>query len=192
MQRYPILLLVSGPPASGKTTLGKRLARDLGMPFISKDALKETLFDTLGTQDKAWARRLGVASIALLYDVAARLLEAGQDLVAESNFLPGLDTPRVRTLAEKYDCRVVEVHCTAPPEVLIARYAARAVSGARHPGHTDMSTGLTEEGQEALRVGAWAPVLGTQAIMLDTRTFSETTYQKLLAQVREQCERQPS
>src|SRR6266508_4058354 len=56
------LLLVTGAPSSGKTTLAVPLARHLGLPLITKDTIKEALFDTLGTGDHTWSTRLGAAS----------------------------------------------------------------------------------------------------------------------------------
>ena len=44
------LVLVTGPPASGKTTLAQPLAHHLGLPLLGKDTIKEALFDTLGTR----------------------------------------------------------------------------------------------------------------------------------------------
>jgi predicted ATPase len=43
------LVLVTGPPGSGKTTLAVPLARRLELPLIAKDTIKEALFDALGT-----------------------------------------------------------------------------------------------------------------------------------------------
>lgn len=49
----PQVILVNGLPATGKTTLARRIATDLRLPLLAKDAIKETLFDTLGWSDRA-------------------------------------------------------------------------------------------------------------------------------------------
>jgi hypothetical protein len=61
----PLVLIVTGAPASGKTTLGRQLANALGLPYFSKDLFKESLFDSLGWQDRAWSQRVGGASTAV-------------------------------------------------------------------------------------------------------------------------------
>src|SRR4051794_10844242 len=47
--RSPLAVVVSGIPASGKTTLARQLALALELPLVSKDVIKEALFDALGT-----------------------------------------------------------------------------------------------------------------------------------------------
>ena len=133
----PFVLIITGPPASGKTTLGRQLAGRLGVPLLSKDLFKETLFDELGWSDREWSRRLGVASMALLFRSAAALLEAGQSVALESNFFAEFDTPHLRKLAEKFHCRFVQVVCAASGPTLAERYVQRIVTGERHPGHTE-------------------------------------------------------
>ncbi len=41
-------VVVSGPPASGKTTLARAIAPALGLPLIAKDTIKEALMTVHG------------------------------------------------------------------------------------------------------------------------------------------------
>jgi predicted kinase len=136
----PLVLIITGAPASGKSTLGPRLASALGLPYLSKDLFKESLFETLGVADRAWSQRLGVASIQLLFKSTAALLEAGQSLAVESNFQTRLSTPEFQGFAERFGCRFIQVVCTASGPTLVERFERRVVSGERHPGHADAET----------------------------------------------------
>lgn len=149
--RQPMVLIITGAPASGKSTIGRQLAALLGLPYLSKDLFKETLFDSLGSQDRAWSQRLGGASMALIYRSAEALLAAGQSIALESNFYAAWDTPQFLELGKRYRCQFVQVVCTAPGPVLVERYERRARSGERHPGHTD-----------AAAIGEWRPRLLTE------------------------------
>jgi predicted kinase len=149
----PLVLIITGAPASGKSTLGPRLASALGLPYLSKDFFKESLFETLGVGDKAWSQRLGVASIQLLFRSAAALLQAGQSLAVESNFVVRLSSPEFQALANRFGCRFIQVVCTASGPILRERFERRVVSGERHPGHADAET--LDEWRAALVDNRW-------------------------------------
>ncbi|MGD2166160.1 MAG: AAA family ATPase, partial [Anaerolineae bacterium] len=53
----PLVVIVTGPPGAGKTTLGRRLSEELRLPFIGKD-------DVRACQD-AGIRSLGLVIDAL-------------------------------------------------------------------------------------------------------------------------------
>jgi len=118
------LVLVTGPPGSGKTTLAVPLARRLELPLIAKDAIKEALLDTLGTGDLEWSRRLGAATFAVMFAVARQAPAA----VLEAPFAAHA-APSLLALCE----RPTEIYCHCPADELIRRYASRR----RHPGHVD-------------------------------------------------------
>ncbi len=65
-------VVVAGLPGSGKTTLARALAVELDLPLISKDTIKEALFDALGTGDLEWSKRLGRAAHLVMYGIARR------------------------------------------------------------------------------------------------------------------------
>jgi predicted kinase len=131
----PLVAIVSGAPATGKTTLALRLAPALGLPVIGRDRIKEVLFDSLGVPELERSDEYGRASFHLMDATLRWLLDAGVGAVYESNFQRGLSETELRLHLPR--CRAVQLHCQVDWEVQQARYEARALSGDRHPGHLD-------------------------------------------------------
>ena len=139
----PHLIVVAGPPAAGKTTLARQIAAALRLPLICKDTIKEALYDHLGPGDRARSQQLGYAVIQCMYALAEDVLHAGASVVLESTFNHP-DTPaELRALLDHADARLSVVYCYATPEVLSARFNARAAAE-RHPGHQDPATTTPE------------------------------------------------
>ena len=132
----PTLLIVSGAPASGKTTLARRLASDLRLPLLARDDLKEALADALGApSDVPASIRLGAGAYAMLYLFAARLIEAGTGVIIESNFRRGVSEAELKPLLAWSDAGLI--HCGAAHDVVLSRYAERTQHGERHVAHLD-------------------------------------------------------
>ena len=127
-------MVVSGPPASGKTTLARALAPALGLPLIAKDTIKQALMSVLPVPDVPASRTIGRASVAALLAVAAEAPGAVLESVwhrshaaAELGNLPG---------------NLVEVFCRCDPAIAAERYARRA--GTRAAGHFDAKRTIEE------------------------------------------------
>ena len=78
---HPRLIIISGPPATGKTTLGRLIAKKFRLPFLSKDDIKHILFDSLGWSDREWSKKLGGASFELTSYFMEILLQTGQSFI---------------------------------------------------------------------------------------------------------------
>jgi predicted kinase len=124
------IVLISGAPGAGKTTLALPLADRLGWPLITKDHIKETLFDAMGGVGGSLeeSRRFGAGAMETLWALAARCPQ----VVLEANFRPRSDYERARLSG--LDGRVVEVHCACPVSEAIRRFKARGGAGV-HPAH---------------------------------------------------------
>ncbi|MGA5198718.1 AAA family ATPase [Streptomyces exfoliatus] len=162
-------VIVSGLPASGKSTLARGLAAELSLPVIDKDVILESLYDSLGIGDQAWRHRLSRASDDILFALAA---DAGRGVLV--NWWHR-DTTPVRL--HQLNAQLVEVFCDCNTGLVAERFRTRK----RHPGHLDQD--LTRD-EISDRVAAWAahpgPLrLGGHTLIVDTaRPIDITTLAK--------------
>ncbi len=159
----PLLVVVTGPPGAGKTSIAEAVAERLRLPLVAKDAIKERLHDGLGGEGRAWSQRLGGVTFDVLFHVLEQLLANGVSTVAEGNFA------RAEPFLALPPARVVQVHVTASPEVLRERFASRAT---RHPVHYDSE--VVDEVPARVAAGEWDPLeIGGKLVRVDTTVFPE-------------------
>ncbi|UQN07608.1 AAA family ATPase [Deinococcus sp. QL22] len=124
----PILLVVSGLPASGKTWLGTQLAAQLRWPNVTKDDYKQLLHDGLPDLTNTQS---GPLSFRLMYHVAGITLAAGINTVLETHFHRGVSEGHIQAAAEAHGARLLQIFCHAPTAELARRHAARVAAGLR-------------------------------------------------------------
>jgi len=181
----PFLIIITGFSCTGKTTLGKRLAQELHLPFIYKDGIKELLLDDLGWPDRAWSRKLGQATYSILFHIIEALLTGGSSFIVESNFSPTLSPPNFLALQQRCDFDPFQILCfTTSAELLLQRGKERDAAGNRHPGHFDNWS--YEESDPDTLTGREDPLpIGGPVLEVDTTDFATIDYRKIIGAVSE-------
>lgn len=181
------MIFITGLPCTGKTTLGKRLAKDLGVPFFFKDLFKEIMFDHIDWSDRTWSKKLGVAAYEMLYATVALFAAVKQSAIIEANFPSQYATPRLHALQEKYDFIPIQIRCITQGDVLLERFTARAHTAHRHPGHRDKES--VEEWKKTLLTGTIEPLdLGVPVFDVDTTDFSCVDYDAITKHITTQMQ----
>jgi predicted kinase len=170
------LILISGAPGSGKTTLAAKLAGDLEIPMLAKDDIKEDLADTYPVYSVESSRRLGQAAIKVLYHTVERLRSADVHVVVDNAFHAGLSEPDLAPLLAL--SRTIMIHCSVPSDVATSRYRERA--GLRHPAHQDSGRHIDTKSPQ------WRPLnLDVPLLVVDSSDGYRPGYPEILAFARQ-------
>ena len=129
-ERTPRLVAVSGPPASGKTTLSRLLGDELWLPVVSRDAVKEGISFTTGrviTSGTPEAARM----FDIFYDIVDTHLRAGVSVVVDAAWRPEFAVDELLARTETAALRLIR--CEAPSALWFERFRGRGL----RPGHRD-------------------------------------------------------
>jgi predicted kinase len=163
--RVNCFVLVGGWPGSGKTTLSRALARELGLAYLGKDEAKEALMDGLGAPSSVEeSQRLGRAAVHCLLRVAQGCPGAVIDSTWFAYSVP---------LVQRLPGPLVEVRCHLEPDVARRRYRSRR----RDERHLDDQRTQRELwGQPALPLGVGP--------LVDVDTTSKVDVPEVAARIR--------
>jgi len=172
----PPLVIVCGPPAAGKTTLASEVSRQLQLPVLSKDDLKEAMMDHLGG-----APLVGAAAFAVQFAVARELLKAGVGVVLEGAFFR--DQTELIDLAALGNAVVLSLECSLA--VLEQRFVER--QGSRHRSHRGLEA-IPDLRERVRRDAYGVPNLGRPVLRINTDNWLEPPEGKIILWVRRQLQ----
>ncbi len=142
-----MIVLVTGLPGSGKTTLSRALRDRTGLALLSLDTVKEAIVDGLEAmpEDRYVVRRAGLTVLAGLAQDNPRgcILDVWVDPTRDRKDL-------VATLRSVHQATYREVVCTVDADTAVARYAGRRRA---HPSH------LPADEATLARIRAAAPLI---------------------------------
>lgn len=159
------LIIFSGLPGVGKSTLAGRLARELQMPLICID-------DVIGSVPENAGIPFWDSRVAILLDVVNTQLEVGLSVIADSVFMK-MDRYHAQELARKHDARFVPIHVFMSDENF---WKERVVARSNKLNDKDVATwDRIQHQRERFRV--WEP--GT-ALFVDSVQPVDQNYETVL------------
>ena len=168
--RRPVLIIVSGPPASGKSRIARSLCSHLGIAVIAKDDIKERMFDAEGIVSAGDRQDLSRRACIAALERIAELLDRGESAILEGNWRAADHGAAIARLVSGHRPAVLQVQCVGAGERLLERFVARA--GLRHPAHADLDA-LPRLRDELLR-GRYDPLpLPGPLLEIDTTADDE-------------------
>jgi glucokinase len=124
------LILITGLPGTGKTILGRQIARRQGLPLICKDDIKEPLLDVL-VADASRSRAMSNMAFAVMFRLTRELLALGDSLILEGNFRTGEHEAALLAVLPPHGPDIIQILCRADED----ERRVRLLNRAQHAGH---------------------------------------------------------
>lgn len=153
-QARPTLIVVSGPPGSGKTTLAHALAAAIPCPAICRDEIREGLIHTHPERSAEQDRELMFRTNEVFFAAAKLFIQAGVTAVVEAAFQHRLWHPGLEPLIGLADMRVVR--CSVEEDVARERIRGRVAQVAGRSAHHDAQF-LAALDAGSVSIASWEP-----------------------------------
>ena len=130
-----MLVVVSGPAGSGKTTLAHEIARAIGCPAICRDEIKEGMVHNTPNFVAAKGDELTRRTLPVFFGVLDLLIGAGVTTVAEAAFQDRVWRPRLEPFGGLARIRIV--HAVVAADVAFQRILRRKAQNPLRHAHAD-------------------------------------------------------
>ena len=124
----PLLLIITGRPASGKTTLARLISRQIHCPVISRDELKEGYINTIGLTTAETGDTATLQIYDTFFEAISLYISNDISVIAEAAFQDKLWKSKLNRITDKANIKIIICDTALP--VAKARFAARLASDA--------------------------------------------------------------
>lgn len=141
----PVLIVVTGRPGSGKTTLCERISREWCLPLVSRDRIKEGFVHTQQKSHDQLPEDGNLIATNTFFGTLDYLLNRDISCIAEAAFQHKLWAERLPTLEKKAQIHIVICHVDA--QTALNRFLDRGLNdAARLRFHGDKGVRMMQEG----------------------------------------------
>lgn len=174
----PKLIVVTGRPGAGKTTLAHALAREMRCPAFCRDEFKEGLVQTLSHATSNNHAQINLVVYDTFFQAIELLLRNHITLIAEAAFQHKLWMPKLQPLQAIADIRLVV--CSVDPALARTRYLERSiVDPAREHYHPHTSIQPNEQDSEVI-TPYQPPQLAAPTLHVDTSNGYNPSLQQIV------------
>lgn len=131
---YHALILLAGPPGTGKSYLMELIRERFDVQVVSFDLIKEATYDRDGIRDQEHKDQLYAEAQRDFFDSFDRGMAAGRNLISDYPFGPKQHDV-LQSLCFRHDYQPLTIRLGADFEVLFERQRRRDLDPTRHPGH---------------------------------------------------------
>lgn len=180
------LIVIAGIPATGKTTYGNKISKELSIPIFSKDKFKEVIYDSIGDDKLEYEqkRRVGITSYSVLYTICEEIMKTGASFIIESNFTSD-SAININELLKKYHYESLVIKFDADIKILHKRFLDREKSLERHPGL--LANGIFDDIEKFKEVSNKArnfKLNDGKEILIDTSDFSKIDFGEIMKEIK--------
>ena len=119
----PKLIIISGRPGSGKSTLSHIISKEIRCPLISRDEIKEGYINTFNKEHNQILKEENIRIYNTFFKIVEQLLDNNITIIAEAAFQHKLWIPKYSILKQKSN--IIVILCKIDPELSYKRYLER-------------------------------------------------------------------
>lgn len=173
------VIIFTGAPASGKSSLADAVGQTLKIKVISKDGYKIELFKKYGFTNHAEKKRLSIEGEKQMHECIRRHVCQNIDLIVDNNFKNFNELREILKESSTY-VEVICIYCVADYSILARRYNERISDGKRHQalytlnqypvieGISEFHPIITREDVERIQGGIHEFTFGNKVLKINT------------------------
>lgn len=171
----PTLIVVTGRPGSGKTTLSHRLAQAIRCPLISRDEIKEGLVNTVQSSHVSSDTDLNGHVYTTFFETIEFLLNRRITLIGEAAFQHKLWIPKLEPLRKIAQVKIIQ--CSVSSTLAQSRFIQR---GTDDPTRANFHDDWGNTGGDLLTRTYEPPDLDVPTLEVDTSDDYQPTFEDIV------------